>query len=400
MSPDEPHDDGGAETRWRCRCLLGQAAAPQVIVSILSQLPGAWSPANQRWFVQECINHRLNVAFPRSPTYERAVLRAAVLAAEAGAGEVDESLMEAFTRHLRAPVEPPPAEVGGHHSQHTALALQAGWRYKLYAYAPASAAAADVQRRTAALEREIAAAGDGVAVGDGQYGIMAVHLTNSMFEGGTGCAEWQAGHFLAEFVLSSAHLFAGRSILELGCGTGMAGVALHRAGAARVVCTDGNPQTVANCAANLRLNGVPLAGDGGAGGGGGARVQRLVWEEGWGPDQGAPPDVVVGADLIYDPEVIPALLRLLTQILEAPRGGGGGASAPPPCIYLSTMLRNEASAARFVDAVGADPRLELEDATAEAAAAVAAGVRLCHLAPVEAPWERLMVHRLRLSLPP
>ena len=47
---------------------------------------------------------------------------------------------------------------------------------------------------------------------------------------------------------------AGRKCLELGCGSGVVGVALSRAGAARILLTDGNSDAVQNCEHNMRLN--------------------------------------------------------------------------------------------------------------------------------------------------
>lgn len=49
---------------------------------------------------------------------------------------------------------------------------------------------------------------------------------------------------------------AGKFCAELGCGTGMCGVALARAGACPVLLTDGNETVVENCRCNLELNGV------------------------------------------------------------------------------------------------------------------------------------------------
>lgn len=53
----------------------------------------------------------------------------------------------------------------------------------------------------------------------------------------------------------------GRRCLELGCGAGVVGVCLSRAGAADVVCTDGDMETVANCRRNLEANGLRVSRD-------------------------------------------------------------------------------------------------------------------------------------------
>ena len=48
---------------------------------------------------------------------------------------------------------------------------------------------------------------------------------------------------------------AGKTVLELGCGSGLLGVILARLGA-HAVLTDGSAPTLANCMHNLHLNGV------------------------------------------------------------------------------------------------------------------------------------------------
>ena len=138
-------------------------------------------------------------------------------------------------------------------------------------------------------------------------------------------------------------------MLELGCGLGLLGTCLYRIGASPLMLTDGDARTVANCCSNLRLNGVPafLLTDPAApaplpGSGmdldpgrrvapdsvvttgemratGRSRVQcrRLQWgplsqEEGTCSSEGGGacsasampsprPDVILGADLLYDP---------------------------------------------------------------------------------------------------
>ncbi|PTT86935.1 methyltransferase [Pelomonas sp. HMWF004] len=49
----------------------------------------------------------------------------------------------------------------------------------------------------------------------------------------------------------------GRRVLDLGCGSGVIGLALAQAGA-EVTASDVNPDAVANAAANARANGLPL----------------------------------------------------------------------------------------------------------------------------------------------
>ena len=266
------------------------------------------------------------------------------------------------------------------------------------------------------------------------------------------------------------HTHTGRCCLELGCGSGMVGVALHRCGAARVILTDGNLETVANCRRNLALNGLPVqqgyAGGGGGDGGGGysagsgcskqqpqqasLECRLLAWEDSW-PARGQEqhlqqqqqPTVVLGADLLYDPVVIPVLLPLLKQVLAAAatqqppqQGQAVGSSqqeqaagsmerllAEEPAVYLATHVRNEATQQQFLSAVQADPALCIQQLAPEPRSAGSSGgaeegcsaddsggggnggagsgwvVRFQHLPQLEDARSRIILHRLSLAPP-
>ncbi|MGE7371161.1 class I SAM-dependent methyltransferase [Neorhizobium sp. NPDC001467] len=96
---------------------------------------------------------------------------------------------------------------------------------------------------------------------------------------------WAGGTVLACFVLDERHHVAGRRVLDLGCGSGLVGIAAAKAGAARVIASDIDANALTATRLNAALNGVSvetLAGD-------------LL--------AGAPPadvDVVLVGDLFYD----------------------------------------------------------------------------------------------------
>lgn len=271
-------------------------------------------------------------------------------------------------------------------------------------------------------------------------GLVTLRLSDNLFEGGTGCHEWEAGFFLAEFVLSHPELFSsaaadsnpeegakgaipgpisaevnhrlvdmasghdvrvtkpparasneGPLCLELGSGCGVVGAALVAVGADRVVLTDGDLQTVDNCSANFRLNGIchtqvdsrnsdepltwcecdigpglsvsespayasaddmngiSLSGGSDISGLGDPAVQNcdgsgslegrcrrcpsrvcqlFRWE-----DRPVPvaPDVVLASDVLYDPENVPILVPLLQELLQRrqpPASKGRAAGSP------------------------------------------------------------------------
>jgi predicted nicotinamide N-methyase len=69
---------------------------------------------------------------------------------------------------------------------------------------------------------------------------------------------WAGGQALARHVLDNSALVAGRSVLDLGAGSGLAGIAAMKAGAARVLAADTDPFALAAMALNAEANAVAL----------------------------------------------------------------------------------------------------------------------------------------------
>ncbi|KXZ43048.1 hypothetical protein GPECTOR_105g102 [Gonium pectorale] len=249
------------------------------------------------------------------------------------------------------------------------------------------------------------------AAGSGCWGLVTLRVSANLLAGSTGCHEWEASFALAQWVLGRPELFAGRRVLELGCGAGLVAVALRRAGAALVAATDGSAEAVANCAANLALNGLgcPVVECDGARDLAalqeGMAVSVLAWEEPV-PPEGLGFDTVVASDVLYDPEVVPVLVQLLARLLtaggctagaSAPGGSGSGANAAAttaasPTAYLATLRRNPATMELFLrSAEGAGLRLEELRCWREGGA-----VRFHHVPALEDEGTvgRLVLHRI------
>ena len=97
-------------------------------------------------------------------------------------------------------------------------------------------------------------------------------------------AAWPGGQALARYVLDTPASVAGRSVLDLGSGSGLVAVAAALAGATRVVASDVDPFSHAAVAVNAEANGVaPIA-----------VLGDVLGEE--------PPavDVVLAGDVCYD----------------------------------------------------------------------------------------------------
>jgi predicted nicotinamide N-methyase len=109
-------------------------------------------------------------------------------------------------------------------------------------------------------------------------------------------AAWPGGQALARYVLDHPEVVAGRTVLDLGAGSGLVAVAALRAGAARVVASDVDPYSRAAIQVNAELNGV-------------APVDVVGDLLDGAPDPAV--DVVLAGDVCYDREMTARVLPFL-----------------------------------------------------------------------------------------
>ncbi len=94
---------------------------------------------------------------------------------------------------------------------------------------------------------------------------------------------WAGGQGLARYLLDEPGIVAGRRVLDFAAGSGVAGLAAARAGAAAVEASDIDPFALAALRLNAELNGLALT----------VRGDDLVGrDEGW--------DVVLAGDVCYE----------------------------------------------------------------------------------------------------
>lgn len=192
---------------------------------------------------------------------------------------------------------------------------------------------------------------------------------------GTGAAAWPAGAALAGALLARPHLTSGSVVWELGCGCALAGAAVaavaaaRRASPAALVLTDGDRGALANAAVTLAGNGVAFGADPGAAPPPRVALAALDWRHRPPPAWPAP-DLVVGADIMYDPgrcatwrgererawagkcadphgspspsATAPALASLLATLLAQP---GRDPAKPKPLALLAGVERAAGTAA-------------------------------------------------------
>jgi len=102
---------------------------------------------------------------------------------------------------------------------------------------------------------------------------------------------WGSGLALARLLLDEPAWVKGRTVVDLGPGSGVVAIAAALAGAARVVACDNDPDALAATAANAALNGVTVE-----------LVDDLAKVP---PGQ----DLLVMADVLYDRSNLPLLAR-------------------------------------------------------------------------------------------
>jgi predicted nicotinamide N-methyase len=115
---------------------------------------------------------------------------------------------------------------------------------------------------------------------------------------------WPSGSALAAAVADRP--LAEARVLELGCGLGLVSVVAAAAGAT-VLAADQSPEAIAFTTANAARNGVAV------------RTVRCAFERPEPLLAEAPWDLVVAADVLYEPRTVPVLVDLLPRLV----GTGG-----------------------------------------------------------------------------
>lgn len=113
------------------------------------------------------------------------------------------------------------------------------------------------------------------------------------------CFCWASGLALARWLAERPERMRGQRVLDFGAGSGVAGIAAAKAGAAEVVACDLDPQALAACRANAALNGVEL----------GYSADFFAEAERF--------DLILAADVLYDRANLPLLDAFLSRGREA-----------------------------------------------------------------------------------
>ncbi|KAM6558288.1 hypothetical protein CsatA_027527 [Cannabis sativa] len=138
--------------------------------------------------------------------------------------------------------------------------------------------------------------------------LIQLQCSLNMLEGDTGCSVWPSSLYLSECILSYPELFCNKSCFEVGSGVGLVGITLSHVKASEVLLSDGDVLTLANMKVNLELNQLNQNK---------VKCIHLPWESATKEQlQSFKPDIILAADVIYDPVCLPHLVRVVATLLN------------------------------------------------------------------------------------
>ncbi|XP_047315833.1 putative uncharacterized protein DDB_G0277003 [Impatiens glandulifera] len=184
--------------------------------------------------------------------------------------------------------------------------------------------------------------------------VVPLQCSVNMLEGDTGCSIWPASLYLSEFIISFPEIFSGKSCFEVGSGVGLVGICLAHVNASTVMLSDGDLSTLANLKLNLELNKHIIRTDS-------VRCIHVPWESANANDlKENRPDIILGADVIYNPECLPHLVRVLGCLLNREKSSSTVQSRP--VAYIASVIRNIDTFNLFLVLVK-EAKLSIEDIT-------------------------------------
>uniref|UniRef100_A0A7N4PIA2 Eukaryotic elongation factor 2 lysine methyltransferase n=1 Tax=Sarcophilus harrisii TaxID=9305 RepID=A0A7N4PIA2_SARHA len=175
--------------------------------------------------------------------------------------------------------------------------------------------------------------------------ISLCESTAIISQGTTGLVTWDAALYLAEWAIENPEAFTNR-VLELGSGAGFTGLAICKmCSPTAYIFSDCHSQVLQQLKGNILLNGFLLNPDSTA------PLQpsvsalvspkpivmavQLDWEQVTTKQLSVfQPDVIIAADVLYDPEIILSLIGVLQKLSACQ------ADQKPPEIYIAFTVRN------------------------------------------------------------
>jgi len=153
-------------------------------------------------------------------------------------------------------------------------------------------------------------------------------------DGTTGLTVWQASKYLAEWLIENPSQVLNKCVLELGSGLGLLGLIVCAVcQPAQYTFTDHHPQVLDKLQNNINIPCNLLHSHN-------VRVQGLDWDHFSAQDvQDLKADIILAADLVYDPTILAPLVNVLHCLLTSPRA---------PYAIVACTLRTESTHNKFL----------------------------------------------------
>ncbi|XP_006090447.1 protein-lysine N-methyltransferase EEF2KMT isoform X1 [Myotis lucifugus] len=177
--------------------------------------------------------------------------------------------------------------------------------------------------------------------------------------GTTGLVTWNAALYLAEWAIENPAAFTHRTVLELGSGAGLTGLAICKMCHPRAyVFSDCHGLVLEQLRGNILLNGLLLESDATAPAqhpghnthnteSPRVTVAQLDWDIVTAPQLAAfQPDVIIAADVLYCPETVLSLVRVLQTLSACQK------DRQAPDAYIAFTIRNPETCRLFTTELG------------------------------------------------
>ncbi|XP_063620648.1 protein-lysine N-methyltransferase EEF2KMT [Cydia splendana] len=189
-------------------------------------------------------------------------------------------------------------------------------------------------------------------IGDGLRNIITIKETNNMVVNGTtGMRTWEAALMLADWALCNEDIFLNKKVLELGSGVGFTGITIAKHCKIKsIVLTDCHDDVLKAIRENILINLPDSINE---------KNNYMIDAErnsqpnidvmmlDWNYDDEIPshlvPDIVIGADIVYDPSILQPLCNVLRNLFD---------KNVELEVYIASIIRNEDTFNQFLRTLG------------------------------------------------
>ncbi|CAH2073603.1 unnamed protein product, partial [Iphiclides podalirius] len=161
---------------------------------------------------------------------------------------------------------------------------------------------------------------------------------------------WEAALMLSDWILCNKDLFHGKDVLELGAGVGFTGISIGKHCTTKTITiTDCHIDVLKLLEENIAINFPELQKDGTSistcfsNEKKHISVKKLDWNCIEDLDDIQNPDVIIGADIVYDPLILKPLCTVINTFFKR---------NPLTEVYIASIIRNEDTFTKFLDHLG------------------------------------------------